>query len=244
MNELSVIIRSNAGLYGYFDKASGFYQAPIYEGIYDICSDPSSPLFVKRNGLWGYVDRSNGQPITAFCYDAGYGFPCYQNGYALVAMLIERSENLTAYALHLIDQQGVEVRLPDGFSPRSGVCGTQKTVVIHGMASNGEYLLGLWNVDGKTVVPPQYDDIWFGDCDFFCYRDSSGKIGVISSAGDIVIEPTYDTRDMPVSYIGDEHSGYYLLYHADGTPAYVFCNNDIDSISILDTAELLAIYPE
>ncbi len=244
MNELSVVVISDAGQYGFFDKTSGFYQEPIYEDIYDICSDPSSPLFVKKNGFWGYIERSSGRPITEFLYDAGYGFPCYQNGYALVATLVERNENSTSYKLHLIDRQGDEVRLPDGFIPQSGVCGTQKTVVTRGLASNGEYLYGLWNVDGQTVVEPQYDEIWFGDCDFFCYRDSSGKIGVINATGDIVIEPTYYSNDTPVEYIGNIHSGYYLLYHADATPVYVFCNNEIGSISIFDTAELFTGYPQ
>lgn len=238
MNELSVVVINDAGQYGFFDKLSGFYQEPIYEDIYDISSDPSSPLFVKKDGLWGYVNRSSGETTIEFLYDGGYGFPCFQNGYALVATLVERSASLTSYKLHLIDQQGNEVRLPNGFYPQSGVCGSQKTVVICGMASNGEYSYGLWNVNGRTILEPQYDEIWYGDCDFFCYRDASGKIGIINATGDIIIEPTFYPNDTPIEYIGNSHSGYYLLYLEDATPVYIFCNNDLGSISILDNVEL------
>ena len=101
-NPLSITFTDQNGLYGFFDKQSGYYQPPIYDSIDDRCTDPLSPMFVKKDGLWGYVNRSNGEVVVPFQFSGGYGYPLYQNGYALIANRNPSDDGSITYQTYLL----------------------------------------------------------------------------------------------------------------------------------------------
>ena len=59
-----------------------------------------------KDGLWGYVNRTNGEIVIDFQFSSVYGHPCFRHGYALVSNVVEGEDNSIRYDSFLIDTTG------------------------------------------------------------------------------------------------------------------------------------------
>ena len=239
-----LIIQDSDGFLGYYDIPSGYYQEPIYNSIFDN-KDYDAPILVEKDSLWGYIKRESGETVIPFQFTACTEYSDFINGYALAANRINTNDGSLRYEYILIDKSGNRVHIPERYLPISPVCGTQKSVVVIGENGNGEYAYGIYQIDKGIVIEPQYDEIWFGNCNYFCFRDSSQKIGVVYADGSIVVPPQYYTNGSSISYLSHEANltsllidGYYTVYNDDRDAVYIFVNNITDEISIFDLSTL------
>ena len=234
-----LIICDQEGHLGYYDILSGHYEAPKYDGIFD---NPNydAPILVERDGLWGYIDKKTGKEVIPLQYSASGAYSDFQNGYAVAGNRIETNDNSMIYDYFLIDLNGRKVDIGE-YCIKSGVCGSKQSIIVSGFNTKQEYGYGIYRIHKGIVVEPEYESIWFGDCNYFCFRDASGMIGLIDADGKVVLEPQFFTNSAPICYLSckkntsDLHvDGYYEVYDEHGNKIYIFIDNDSDSFSVFD----------
>ena len=139
--------------YGFFDKASGFYQEPLadYKTVILWGEDGEGPIAVRnKDYLMGYVSRTTGETVIPFRYTGESEDAVFNEGYALAANLNWLDENEVwhevlpdsepipdnddeirgeGWRYYLIDTAGQAVRFPEGLEPYTGV--REGVLVIH-----------------------------------------------------------------------------------------------------------------
>ena len=238
-----IVIRDQEGLLGYYDVLSGYFQFPIYNSIFDN-PDYNAPILVEKNGLWGYIDRKNGKEIIALQYTADSSYTDFVNGYAVIGNQIQTGDGSLRYDYFLIDLDGHQIEIPEEYTIKSGVCGSKKSIVILGPNEKGQYEYGIYRLGQGLVVEPQFETIWFGNCNYFCFRDDTGLIGVINADGRIILEPQFITNGSPITYCSLNNGtsslyvdGYYTVYDQQGNKIYIFVDENSDTISVFNLAD-------
>ena len=238
-----IVIRDQEGLLGYYDVLSGYFQLPIYNSIFDN-PDYNAPILVEKNGLWGYIDRKNGKEIITLQYTADSAYSDFVNGYAVIGDQRQTSDGSMRYDYYLIDLDGHRIEIPEEYTIKSGVCGNKKSIIILGQNNNGQYGYGIYRLGQGIVVEPQFETIWFGNCNCFCFRDNTGLIGVINADGRIVLEPQFFTNGSPITYCSFSNGtstlqvdGYYTVYDRQGNKVYIFVDKNSDTISVFNLAD-------
>lgn len=97
VNQVSVTYQMKNRKWGFIDILTGYNSGPQYDDIYDDCYESDSPIFVMKDGLWGYVNRTNGEIAIYFQFSSVYGHPCFRHGYALVSNVVEGEDNSIRY---------------------------------------------------------------------------------------------------------------------------------------------------
>ena len=235
-----IVVRDQEGLLGYYDVLSGYFQLPIYNSIFDN-PDYNAPILVEKNGLWGYIDRKSGKEIIALQYTAVSANSDFVNGYAVIGNQKQTSDGSLRYDYYLIDLDGHQIEIPEKYTIKSGVCGSKKSIIISGQNEKGQYGYGIYRLGQGIVVEPEFETIWFGNCNFFCFRDNSGLIGVINADGNIILEPQFITNGSPITYCSFSNGtstlhvdGYYTVYDQEGNKIYIFVDENSDTISVFD----------
>lgn len=243
VNQVSVTYQLENGKWGFIDIPTGYDSGPLYDYIYDDCYDSESPIFVMKDGLYGYVNRTNGEIVIDFQFSSSRGYPCFRHGYALVSN-VEEAENgsIITYDSFLIDTDGREIKLPDGYKAVTSACGTANTIIIGGIDANGKYRYGLYRIGEGVIIQPMFYEIYAGDCNYYCIRDDSGKIGLIDYNGNIVIEPFYTNTDSPIAYMSHTsqrgytylvNTGYYKINCEDGSIILILIDDNNCTYSVI-----------
>lgn len=198
---LSIVYSDASDKQGFWDKRSGYLQAPIYDQVYDLdCNDPDLPILVEKDGKIGYLARSNGEVVIPFYYKYYWYYSEFRNGYAAV-LLPESSEEV--HKTVLINTEGDEIYFEDGLQPASFVY-DDVIVVMKSCEEAGKAKFGLGTTSGEILLYPKYDYI----ADFYegyASIKQAGKWGHIDTQGHEVVPPTY-TLDEEIC--GSE--GYYF----------------------------------
>lgn len=220
---LSIVYSNASDKQGFWDKRSGYLQAPIYDQVYDLdCNDPDLPILVEKDGKIGYLARSNGDVVIPFYYKYYWDYSEFYNGYAAV-LLPENSEE--APRAVLINTEGHEIYFEDGLEPASFVYDDVIVVMKPGEEA-GKTKFGLGTTSGEILLYPKYDYI----ADFYegyASIKQAGKWGHIDTQGHEVVPPTY-TLDEEIC--GSE--GYYfedgmaVLLLEDDTPLFIDYNGN------------------
>ena len=236
INQLSITYQLEDGKWGFFDISTGYNSGAIFDNIWDNCFEQDTPIFVNQNELWGYADRTTGEITIPYQFTSDHGLPCFRHGYALVSNYIVKNEDACIYDTYLINKKGERVLLPSGYDIITGVCGTKNTIVIGGYDSSGQYKYGLYRIGKGIIFPPLFDDIFAGDCNFYCYFNDEDKIGIIDADGNIITDPIYENYNFPISY-SDQLShngitGYYTLHQDDGSNILIFFNDTENVLTI------------
>ena len=182
--------------YGFFDKASGYYQAPLadYEMIILWGEDGKGPIAVRNTDyLTGYVSRTTGETVIPFRYTGESEDAAFNEGYALAANQAWLDENDIWHEVlpdsepmpdnmdeirgwrcryYLIDTTGKEVRFPDGLEPYTGIC--QGVLVVH----PDPFVQWEMPEDQEEDIKPEA-----GDSDFF------DSFGIAKPDGTVILEP-------------------------------------------------------
>ena len=182
--------------YGFFDKASGFYQVPRadYDMIILWGEDGKGPIAVRNTDcLTGYVSRTTGETVIPFRYTGESEDAAFNEGYALAANLTWLDENEVwhevlpdgepmpdnddeiwgeGWRYYLIDTAGKEVTFPNGLEPYTGV--RQGVLVIH---PDPNIQWGMTE-DQEEDTKPEADDSFFFD-----------SFGIARPDGTVVLEP-------------------------------------------------------
>ncbi len=180
-------------------------------------------------------------------FTADSAYSDFQNGYAVIGYRLKTNDESIRYHYILIDTNGNQVIIPDEYSIVSGVCGSKKSVIVRGF-SNNRYGFGIYQIDKGLVVEPIYDSIWFGDCNYFCYEDASGMVGMMNADGDVVLKPEYSTNDAPIQYLSNKKGtasllidGYYEVFNRQGDQLYIFIDNSHDCFNVFDMDKAMSI---
>ena len=80
VNQVSVTYQMKNRKWGFIDILTGYNSGPQYDDIYDDCYESDSPIFVMKDGLWGYVNRANGGIVIDYQFSSVYGHPCFRHG--------------------------------------------------------------------------------------------------------------------------------------------------------------------
>jgi hypothetical protein len=170
----SVNTRSHNWKYGYIDM-TGKTVIPL---IYDWAMDFSEGLAAVRiEGKSGFIDK-NGEEALPFIYDNVNSF---SGGLAAVSM-----DGKWGY----IDITGdfVIPLMYDGAQPFfNGLAVVHVTFnPAHGTKC------GIIDKDGNTVVPVEYDWIWFNAMGGFYQTSKDSKQGLLDISGNVILECIYD----------------------------------------------------
>ena len=172
--------------YGFFDKASGFYQEPLadYEMIFLWGEDGKGPIPVQnKDYLTGYVSRTTGETVIPFRYTGESEDIAFNEGYALAANLtwldegevwrevLPDSEPIPdndgeirgeGFRYYLIDTAGKAVKFPEGLEPYTGVC--HGVLVVHPDPSMQQAIPEDQeeDIEAETDTPYLYDSFGIG----------------------------------------------------------------------------------
>lgn len=186
---------------GYYDKTSGFLQMPLYEAVLDYyCTDSSAPILVKKNNLWGYLNRNDGTIAIAIQYTGYSVYSEFYNGYALPTNHFENSTEIYDQC-YLIDKNGREIVFSADVEP-FGHVQDNGLLIVSTMYNTGLSLFGIGNTAGQVLVYPEYDRI----CEFsngYASVRKNGKWGHINEQGFVILPPTYELLE-------EENEGYYF----------------------------------
>ena len=242
VNQVSVTYQMKNRKWGFIDILTGYNSGPQYDDIYDDCYESDSPIFVMKDGLWGYVNRVNGEIVIDFQFSSVYGHPCFRHGYALVSNVVEGEDNSIRYDSFLIDTTGRKIELPNGYHAVTTVCGTENTIVIGGDDANSDYRYGLYRIGEGIVVSPSFYEICAGDCNYYCFRDDSGRIGMIDRNGNVVLTLAYTDENSTILYMSRSSqrgytyfggTGYYSIELEDGSKIFIVIDDDSCTYNVI-----------
>jgi WG containing repeat len=95
--------------------------------------------------------------------------------------------------------------------------------VIRQSSDGKQRKMGLWRADGKNILPPQYDHIFFDDYNrlYFIYKKEvlGMKVGICDTTGRILIEPKFDRMGV--------FNGNYALVQEDGKLGLIMRNGQL-----------------
>lgn len=75
------------------------------------------------------------------------------------------------------------------------------SIVIGGDDANSDYRYGLYRIGEGIVVSPSFYEICAGDCNYYCFRDDSGRIGMIDRNGNVVLSLAYTDENSTILYM-------------------------------------------
>ena len=198
---LSFVYSDSSDKWGFWDKRSGYLQAPIYDCVSDLdCDDPDLPILVEKNGKIGYLARNNGEIVIPFYYKYYWYYSEFRNGYAVVLLPGNNEEDPRTV---LINTDGHEIYFEDDLEPASFVY-EDVIVIVNPLGGAGKTKFGLGTTSGDILVYPKYDYI-ANFHEGYASVNQAGKWGHIDTQGNEVVPPTY-TLDEEIC--GSE--GYYF----------------------------------
>lgn len=141
---------SEMNIYGFFDRSSGYFCEPKYDGISLYTQNSEKLIAVSCNELWGFCERNTGRILIPICFD---GVFCdFQNGYAIV---IEEGKSLYySEEYSLINQSGEPVLFPEDIMPVSTP--NKEGYLIIADYTDENPLYGIGNTKGEIVIQPCY----------------------------------------------------------------------------------------
>ena len=224
------------GKIGWYDKNSGFCQAPVYD---DADRYPTDSGLIRVSWWEGgernkgichtaYMDRASGETVIPFDY-AGepYTDGTFHEGFAF--WLIENDDGFDGF---LIDLTGSRVAFPVGYEPVGEVC--EGVLRITGSGDEA-FVSGLARPDG-TVVFTLTDNEGYLSADasegrVFFERDDN-RVGMMDLEGNVIL-PTVLEYDPGWDFLGRKaelffRNGYALimLCDEDNSRSYVFVDRE------------------
>lgn len=232
------------GKIGWYDKAGGFCQDPVYDDADGTPTD-SGLIFVS----WyededrsydrhhdAYMDRSSGKTAIPFDYiGENYTEGTFHEGYAY--WLIENDEGFDAF---LIDLTGRRVVFPNGIVPDGDVCeGVLRIVSDDGVGN----LSGLARPDGTVIFTMTKNDGYLisdaSEGRVFFERDAN-QVGIMDLEGNVILPAVLD-YDPGWFHLGREsrlffRNGYALimLCDEDNHRSYVFVDREGGTVFRMD----------
>ncbi|MBR6029449.1 MAG: WG repeat-containing protein [Clostridia bacterium] len=177
--------------YGWYDKASGYFSAPVYPLI---DYDPTDTDLIRveygtyssadgsRSVMGAYCHRSNGKSAIPFYFEGEVqeSRP-FAEGYAF--WIMKMGDHM--YDPFLLDSSGKRVSFPESIWPAGNASGG--VLKIHDRSGK----IGLAKPDGTVVLSPVYE--WCGEISegrvFFV---QNGKLGVMDSGGNTIVPAAYE----------------------------------------------------
>ena len=215
------------GLVGWYDKASGYYQEPVWNGASDYPTD-SGLILVDRYDDYAYIIRNNGQvAFSVECSGEPYWESTFHEGYAF--WRIETYDDETddfIFDEYLLDLQGNRVIFPEGILPYGDV---QNGLLPIATDDEDDPQAGFARPDG-TVIFMLPEGTWpiTKTSEGRVFFDLDGKVGIMDLEGNLVLPPVLD-YDPGYNQLGrnDEpafHYGYALMMLCDSENrrSYVF----------------------
>ena len=224
------------GLHGWYDKASGFFQAPRYDEV-DYHPTESRLIFVSwwdgadhnyDNHHDAYVFRDGGGTAIPFDYiGEPYTSGTFHEGYAY--WTIENDEGFDEF---LIGLEGSRVVFPDGIVPFGEVHEGVLQIASHD--DEAIFMSGLARPDGTIVFTlTENEEYLISDASegrVFFERDA--KAGILDLEGNVILPAVLD-YDPGWNYFGNEallsyRNGYALMLLCDGnnSRSYVFVDRE------------------
>ena len=122
------------------------------------------------------------------------------------------------------------------------MCGTENTIVIGGDDANSDYRYGLYRIGEGIVVSPSFYEICAGDCNYYCFRDDSGRIGMIDRNGNVVLSLAYTDENSTILYMSRSSqrgytylgsTGYYSIELEDGSKIFIVIDDDSCTYNVI-----------
>ncbi len=202
---------------GFYDKASGCLHPAEFDFVDDFFSnDPEAPVFVGKDGYYGYVYRNRCEIAIPLRYQSYGDFSEFENGYAIIGK--NPGTPAGGSGMVLINRQGEEISFPNGYEAYSLPEGELVWV-----RDPETHLLGLCTLEGEIIAPPIYEYLGPISEGYACYC-KDGKWGHMDMTGEIILPPTYK-----------------LYYDEDYAPGYSFHNGIAPLLTVTDTGEMQQI---
>ncbi len=152
----SIVFWKQNNMEGFVDINSLTIHSAQFEAISDYeCTDPNAPIMVRKNGLWGYLDRITGKEIVPCIYNLARNDSEFINGYAIIATEEQDSGNIHNYLFNSIGEQ---IIFPHNIEPDSQVY-ENKCFVIFNTESGKRGIGKVVNNNYQVLIDPMYNDI-------------------------------------------------------------------------------------
>lgn len=144
----------------WLDKQSRFLSRPEYEEFKDsFTTDPTGPIFAKKDGTYGYLRRYDGGIVIPFQFTGCCAQSEFCDGYALGDNIVWYEDGTGHKHVHvLLRADGYIVPFPEGIMPVSypmnGLVLITPVYDENGRPEDVEYSLGIGNVEGQVLLPP------------------------------------------------------------------------------------------
>ena len=243
-----------SGPFGWYDKASGFFQEPVWDEASDSPTD-SGLILVSRyvdeeTEHIAYVFRENGREAFSFeCTGEHYTDGTFHEGYAFWCIEYYDEETGRSYFdAYLLDTRGNRVAFPEKIIPwgnvRDGVLPveTDEEEPRAGFAQPGGGVLFMLPEGAWPIADASEGRVFF---------TLDGKTGIMDPEGNVILPPELD-YDPGYNHFGREdepafHNGYALLMlcDAENNRSYVFVSRDGRTVFRMDTvpADGVRTYP-
>ena len=219
--------RWDGGLVGWYDKASGYFQEPVWN---DASADPtdSELILVSREDGYAYIYRHHGRAAFSFaCSGEPYWEGTFHEGYAFWRIETFDDElNNDVFDEYLLDLQGNRVDFPEGVLPDGDV---RDGLLPIATDDENEPQAGFARPDGAVVFMLPEGAWPIADAsEGRVFFGLDGKVGIMDLEGNLILPPVLDYdpgynrfgRDDEPAY----HDGYALLMlcDAENRRSYVF----------------------
>lgn len=159
------------------------------------------------NNKWGVIDN-NGNVVINTSYDEMVVIP--NNKKAVFIYTYDINDETGEYKTKAINEKNEEIfkgyekiEALDNFDSKQNVWFESSVLKVQ---KNEKY--GLIDLDGKTILEPEYDSInTLKSLKEYYIIEKTGKIGLVNSKGQIVIEPEYKKIDV----LKEEYKDAYLV---------------------------------
>ncbi len=134
--------------FGFFDKQSGFYQEPLYDGISFRTRNDEALIAICTDDKWGFCRRNDGKLVIPCIYD---DFEDFRHHYAIGILTNDDANQLSDRYL-LIDYDGKPVLFPNDVFPVTPP--NESGFLIIMKVNSGMELWGIGTINGDIVVDP------------------------------------------------------------------------------------------
>lgn len=164
-------------LYGYVSKDG---KETYFENYTDVFFYYGNTGIAKKNGRYGLINR-NGDSLTVFKYTmvSNFGFNHYKS----------QTENKKS---HILDSNGKIIFNKDLEFDIQSHYFEKDSIIIFRETIDKNKLNGLVSIDGKVIIEPKYENIFFiNDSELYIVQNKK-KYGFINKYGKEVIPLIYD----------------------------------------------------
>ena len=195
---------------GFIDKASGYYQSPLYDEVRDMFAlDGDSPILVGIKEKYGYASRSSGQLLTPLQFvDANINSE-FAGEYVVIGvydsdLILDDPSLFSEWHYQLLRKDCSVVEFPQGIYPCTNDVEQDRLCITD------EETIGLGSVFGDVLLAPSYEEgcisagIFFG---FSLQDDGTYSVSAIDLLSLQMIDELleYEASDVAIKWHIEVH---------------------------------------